>query len=67
MADAPLHTVIETPTYLRQCREVGATEAERLTIIDRIAADPEAGDIIKGSGGARKLRIAREGKGKSGG
>lgn len=32
-----------------------------------IAANPEAGDIIEGSGGARKVRIARQGKGKSGG
>ncbi len=67
MGDAPLHTVIETPTYLRQCKETGVTEAERLAIVDVIAADPQAGSVIKGTGGARKVRIAREGKGKSGG
>ena len=40
--------------------ELGRFEAE---VVD----DPEAGDVIKGAGGLRKLRIAREGKGKSGG
>jgi len=29
--------------------------------------NPEAGDIVRGSGGVRKVRWAPEGKGKSGG
>jgi hypothetical protein len=29
--------------------------------------NPSAGELIPGAGGARKLRLAREGKGKSGG
>ena len=29
--------------------------------------DPEAGDVIQGTGGARKVRIPLEGRGKSGG
>ena len=32
-----------------------------------IALDPEAGSVIRGSGGVRKVRWAREGTGKSGG
>ena len=32
-----------------------------------IAAAPDAGDVIKGLGGARKIRFAMGGKGKSGG
>jgi hypothetical protein len=43
------------------------TEAERLAIIDLVAADPTAGDLMEGTGGARKLRFAAKGKGKSGG
>lgn len=38
-----------------------------MALIDYIAWNPEAGAIIKGTGGARKLRWAREGIGKSGG
>ena len=36
-------------------------------IIDIVSANPEAGDLIVGSGGCRKLRVAARGKGKSGG
>jgi len=43
------------------------TEAERKLAVDTVAADPMAGDLIVGSGGCRKLRIAGRGFGKSGG
>lgn len=36
-------------------------------MIDRLAAQPRAGDLIQGTGGIRKLRWARGGRGKSGG
>jgi len=36
-------------------------------LIDAIAANPIAGDLIPGTGGARKLRWARPGGGKKGG
>jgi hypothetical protein len=32
-----------------------------------VAADPECGDVIRGTGGFRKVRVARKGMGKSGG
>jgi hypothetical protein len=32
-----------------------------------MAAKPDAGDEIRGTGGARKIRFAAKGKGKSGG
>lgn len=40
---------------------------EVVALIDAIAANPSAGDLIPGTGGARKLRWARPGGGKSGG
>lgn len=43
------------------------TEAELKVIVDALAANPLAGDLISGTGGARKLRFARQGGGKSGG
>jgi hypothetical protein len=43
------------------------TDSELAEIEATIAADPMAGDIIPGTGGARKVRIAGKGKGKSGG
>lgn len=62
-----MHTVVETPTYLSRLKQAGVTEDERRGIVDMLAADPMAGAIIAGSGGARKVRYAKEGAGKSGG
>ena len=62
-----VHTVIETPTFLTRAKAVGVSTDERKAIVDFIAANPEAGDPIVGTGGARKVRFRRPGKGKSGG
>ena len=35
----------------------------RLALKAMLAADPEAGDLIVGSGGIRKVRLAGRGKG----
>ena len=61
-----MRTVAETPIFQRYAAEVW-TEAEREEFINFIAAKPEAGDLIRGSGGCRKVRWATTGKGKSGG
>ncbi len=59
-------TVVETPGYLR--RAEGLLDAdERAKVIDMVAASPAAGDLIQGTGGLRKVRIALSGRGKSGG
>jgi hypothetical protein len=62
-----VQTVVETESYLRDARATGVTDNERLGIVDFIAANPDAGKEIMGSGGARKVRFAGKGKGKSGG
>jgi len=46
---------------------LGLPGAERLAIVTWISANPAAGDVIEGTGGARKVRFAGKGKGKSGG
>ena len=61
-----MRTVAETPVFVRYTAEVWS-EAERQEFINFIAANPEAGDIIRGSGGCRKVRWSRSGTGKSGG
>lgn len=43
------------------------SDDERANVVDILAANPEAGEIMPGCGGARKLRVAKPGKGKSGG
>jgi hypothetical protein len=62
-----VHTVVETPEYLRAAKKAGMSAAEREAAVLFLAEHPQAGEVIEGSGGARKVRIAREGKGKSGG
>ena len=62
-----MQTVIETPAYLRAARDAGVSDGERTVIVDMLAADPMAGEIMPGCGGARKVRVAGKGKGKSGG
>lgn len=61
-----LLTVAELPEYLRRAGKLLA-EVDRRAIIDHLAAHPAAGDLIEGTGGVRKLRWARDGRGKSGG
>jgi hypothetical protein len=61
-----LVTVCETLDFEKRAAKVW-TEAERSEFIDFIAANPRAGDVIEGAGGARKVRWGRESKGKRGG
>ena len=58
---------METRAFLSDARSLGLSDAERLAIITWIAANPSAGEVIEGTGGARKVRFAGKGKGKSGG
>jgi hypothetical protein len=62
-----LHTVAETPQFLRDAAAFGMTDEERKALVDAVAADPRQGVEIRGSGGVRKIRVAGRGKGKSGG
>lgn len=59
-------TVIETPSFQRQADAVW-TASERESFIDFIAQHPQAGDVIPGADGARKVRWQRGGAGKRGG
>lgn len=59
-------TVAELPEYLRVALRL-LSEGERRAVIDHLAEHPRAGDLIEGTGGVRKLRWARGGRGKSGG
>ncbi|MGB9142247.1 MAG: type II toxin-antitoxin system RelE/ParE family toxin [Aestuariivirga sp.] len=62
-----MQTVLLTPTFLRQVNAVGLDEDELQEIVTVIATEPLSGDLVAGAGGARKLRHAAHGKGKSGG
>jgi hypothetical protein len=61
-----MQTVVETPSYLADAQRL-FSPAERMAIIDRLAADPTCGVVIPGSGGIRKVRFGFGARGKSGG
>ena len=61
-----MYTVIETPTFTRQWPDYW-TEDERGEFVVWLALHPEVGDVIKSSGGCRKVRWSRPGTGKRGG
>lgn len=61
-----MRTVIETPTFQKQASEFW-NESERHAFIGWIAEHPDAGDVIPGADGARKVRWSRPGMGKRGG
>lgn len=61
-----MFTVIETPTFQRLAADIW-NEEERLEFVSFIAENTEAGDVIPGAGGLRKVRWSRPGMGKRGG
>ena len=66
VTQVPHETVAETPTFTRQASNL-FTEGEKRELIDFLAADPLADDVIPGTGGVRKLRFGAAGGGKRGG
>jgi hypothetical protein len=44
-----MHTVVETPTYLKQA--AGLSKAEREEIVSFLSNNPTAGTLIPGTGG----------------
>lgn len=61
-----MRTVAETPIFQRYVDDVWSAR-EREEFIKFSASNPEAGSVIQGSGGCRKVRWSRAGQGKSGG
>jgi hypothetical protein len=59
-------TVVETLSFTRLWPDYW-DEDERGAFVAWLAVNPESGDVVRGSGGCRKVRWARAGAGKSGG
>jgi hypothetical protein len=54
------------PTFDRTAEGV-LTDGQMMAVEDMLMVDPRKGDVIQGTSGARKLRVALPGRGKSGG
>jgi len=61
-----MNTVVELSPFSRNWRLVWS-DAEYEEFIEWIALNPKSGDVIKGSGGVRKIRWSGTGRGKRGG
>ena len=59
-------TIVETPLFSKLVFDY-LTDDEFAEFQFFLAENPEAGDVVPGSGGVRKIRWARRGMGKSGG
>jgi len=57
---------IETPIFTRRVTELRDDEAYA-AFQQHLAKTPDAGDLIEGTGGIRKIRVAAKGHGKRGG
>ena len=61
-----MFTFVETKLFTRLVQEC-LTDDEYAAVQRELTADPDAGSVIRGSGGIRKLRVAARGRGKRGG
>jgi hypothetical protein len=59
-------TFIESPLFTKLVHDY-LTDDDFRAFQSFLAAKPEVGDVVRGSGGVRKVRWARRGTGKSGG
>lgn len=61
-----LHSFRETPQFTKRVVEL-LTDDEYQKLQSRLSEFPDGGNLIKGSGGLRKIRQAAKGKGTRGG
>lgn len=61
-----MFTFVETKLFTRLVQDY-LSDDEYAALQNAIVANPEAGDVVRGSGGVRKLRWGVSGRGKRGG
>jgi len=57
---------IMTPEFDKQWKAIGLTDKELKALQEELTIIPTKGDIIQGTGGLRKIRVAFDNRGKSG-
>lgn len=58
---------IYTEPFRRCWKAMGLQDTDLIVLEEMLLKNPKIGDVIEGTGGARKMRIQLEGRGKSGG
>lgn len=59
-------TFVEVPLFTRRWAEIGLHDKELRALQIMLLKDPEAGPVMEGTGGIRKVRFSLEHRGKSG-
>ena len=65
MQDRDLLEFVHLPSFVNSAKGV-VGEHEQRALEQTLVDDPEAGSVIAGSGGVRKVRVAHAGRGRSG-
>ena len=60
-------TFVEVPLFTRKWKELGLNDEDLRNLENELLENPEAGDVIQGTGGIRKIRIPIENSGKRSG
>ncbi len=60
-------TFVETPIFTKNWHSLGLTDDDLKNLQEILLENPKAGDVIKGTGGLRKIRISCNEHGKRGG
>ena len=59
-------TFVELPIFRTRWKEMGLNDDDLRRLQEELLADPKVGEVMKGTGGVRKMRFAFEKRGKSG-
>ena len=59
-------TFVMLPEFDRRWKDMGLNDDDLRRLENQILQDPEAGVLMQGTGGLRKIRFAFENRGKSG-
>ncbi len=57
---------VELPSFMARWKALGLSDDDLLRLELELLANPKIGDVMKGTGGVRKVRFAFENRGKSG-
>ena len=57
---------VELPVFRSRWKDLGLTDADLIRLQTELLADTKVGDVMRGTGGVRKMRFAFRHKGKSG-
>ena len=57
---------VELPSFRNDWRALGLADGDLRRLQEELLTDPQAGRVMQGTGGIRKIRFAYEGRGKSG-